>query len=278
MSDTIDQQKYPGAARYPYPELERLSPSDPAYFIRREPPADVDYEASYWGVITDPDGNVRDRRLERDQAVADLSEELEEIEATLGYWRRDATSKPAVLDVGCGLGFLLSGLSDGWEKHGLDLSHFATDFASREYGIETFTGTLRRALEVGRYRPQSFDVVVLHHVIEHVDRPLDLMADIAAVIRPGGMLVLGTPDFDGAMARRFGPRYRMLHDPTHVSLFTLESTYRMLRDLGWAVDRVGFPYFETRHFTSENLLRVMDTSKLSPAWPGSFMTFYCTRL
>lgn len=259
----FDRALYPGAAAMPYPAV--VSPADrDSYFVRREPPAGVDYEAAYWGVVTDPDGNVRDRRLERDQAVGDLSEELSAIESYPG--RR-------VLDVGCGLGFLLSGLSPRWERHGVEVSVYASEFASREYGVRMFTGTLREGLRSGAIAEASFDVVVLHHVIEHVDRPLDLMADVERAVAPGGRLVIGTPDFDGTMARRYGARYRMLHDSTHVSLFTEESMYRLLRDRWWIVERVSHPYFSTRHFR-DGVIRLSGTG-LSPAFPGSWMTFYC---
>lgn len=257
---------YPGASRYPYPHVVGPSELD-AYYVRRPAPTDVDFEQAYWGVITDPDGTVRDRRTERERSLEDTAEEISMIESFPGK---------RILDVGCGLGFLLSGLSDRWEKHGLELSKFAVDFARREYGVDAVQETLAEMIARGGVEP--FDVVVLYHVIEHVNDPVGLMKDIASVLRPGGRLVLGTPDFDGEMARRYGRRYRMLNDKTHVSLFTQESMYRMLRDLGWSIERVSHPYFQTRYFTEANLLKVRDANAdVSPAWPGNLMTFYCTR-
>ena len=89
------------------------------------------------------------------------------------------------------------------------------------------------------------------------------------------MLILGTPDFDSGAARRWGARYRLVHDPTHISLFTNDSMHRFLRDHGFDIEYVDYPYFETRYFTSENLARQLDaTSEVSPPFYGSFMTFY----
>lgn len=263
-----DQSSYPGASVHPYPHV--VLPCEPAYFVRREPPERPNFEAAYWGTVTDPDGRVRDRRLERDLAVSDLKAEISAVEK----W---AANGERVLDVGCGLGFLLSALSPRLERFGVEVSSFACSFANREFGLPVFNGTLADALSLGLFKPASFDVVVCHHVVEHVDRPLDLMASIEEVVRPGGLLVLGTPDFDGTMARRYGDRYRMLHDPTHVSLFTQESVYRMLRDRGWTVERVDFPYFETRHWKYLEEGEIDLGAGLSPAFPGSFMTFYCRR-
>ena len=54
-----------------------------------------------------------------------------------------------------------------------------------------------------------------------------------------------------------------------------DSMHRFLRDHGFVIDRVEYPFFETRHFTLENLARLFDTSKISPPFYGNFMTFYC---
>jgi CMP-N,N'-diacetyllegionaminic acid synthase len=237
-------------------------PSDVAYFSRREPRAQPSYEASYWGTVVDPDGKQRDRTVEREQHIADLAAELRFI---------NSLPKGRIVDVGCGLGFLLSGVSDGWEKHGVEVSGFAAERAG-QYGT-IHHGDLASA----KYPSDHFDVVVLHHVIEHVDEPLDLLREVLRIIKPDGRLVLGTPDFDGAMARRFGEKYRLLQDPTHVSLFTNESMHRALRDAGFVIDRVDYPFFETRHFNVENLQRLFETSQMSPAFYGSFMSFYCTK-
>jgi D-sedoheptulose 7-phosphate isomerase len=86
---------------------------------------------------------------------------------------------------------------------------------------------------------------------------------------------LGTPDFDSGCARRFGKNYRLLHDPSHISLFSNDSIQRFLRDHGFIIDRVEYPFFETRYFTQENLMRLFDTTQISPPFYGNFITFYC---
>lgn len=235
---------------------------DGRYFIRRDPVRPPDYEGAYWGVITDPDGRTRDRAREREQHLDDIRQELAFLHALPGG---------RLLDVGCGLGFLLSALDARWERHGVEVSRYAGERAAEHARVHV--GTLERAA----YPAEHFDCVVLHHVIEHVDDPVSLIREARRVMRPGGWLVLGTPDFDCAAARRFGPRFRLLHDPTHVSLFTNESMHRFLRDHGFEIRRVEYPFFETRHFTRENLERLFDTAATSPAFYGSFMTFYARR-
>jgi SAM-dependent methyltransferase len=88
-----------------------------------------------------------------------------------------------VLDFGCGEGKFLDRLQDaGWET----------------YGIEPSTGVAfsrHRRLE----RPPqdgTFDFVILHHVLEHVTEPLDILRQLAGALREGGVLLVGVPRLD----------------------------------------------------------------------------------
>lgn len=231
------------------------------YFVR-VPAGEASYEEDYWHLVTDPDGQRRDRLAERAQHVADLRAELEFV---------NGLAPGRVLDAGCGLGFFLSGLDDAWDKHGLEFSRFAAEHAAR------FAEVAVGSIEAAPYEDASFDVVICHHVIEHLPDPQRAIAELRRVLRPGGHLVLGTPDFDSGAARRYRERYRLAHDPTHVALFSNDSMHRFLRDHGFAIERVDYPFFGTRHFTENTLLRLLDTERVSPAFYGNFMTFYARR-
>ena len=83
------------------------------YYISIEPKGNLDYEKSFWGEIIDPDGIKRNRITERDKYLEDLTKELTFINSI----------KPGeILDVGCGLGYLLSGVNSNWVKYGIEIS------------------------------------------------------------------------------------------------------------------------------------------------------------
>lgn len=229
------------------------------YFVRRAPTRPHEFEEEYWGTVVDPDGRVRQRIEEREQCLEDVRQEIDYL---------NSLPRGRLLDVGCGLGFLLSALPASWEKHGVEVSRFAARHAS-QWG-EIHVGNLEGA----GYSADYFDVVVMYHVIEHLEDPVSAIVEVHRILKPSGILLLGTPDFDSGCARRFKQNYRLLKDPTHVSLFTNESMHRFLRDHDFAIDRVEYPFFETRHFTVENLMRMFDTSKVSPPFYGNYMTFY----
>jgi SAM-dependent methyltransferase len=238
-------------------------PSDTYFVTRRSSSGISSFEEGYWGTVIDPDGVSRDRLSERDRFLAGVAGELAVIAAI---------PPGRILDVGCGPGFLLSAIGDGWEKHGVEVSEVAAEHA-RAHGRIHY-GILANAA----YPDGHFDVVVLHHVIEHVADPSSLVREVRRVLAPHGVFILGTPNFDSGCARRYGEKYRLLHDKTHVTLFSDDSMRRCLRDHGFCIERSDYPYFETPYFTAENLLRLLDTDGVSPPFYGNFMTFYCRKM
>lgn len=236
------------------------------YYIERTPTTTPKYEENYWGTVEDPDGNVRDRSKEREQYLDDYKEELDFV---------NSLPPGRICDVGCGVGFFLSGVNDEWEKSGVEVSRHAYKYIldHKPYKGSVFCGML----EVAEYEPRSLDVVTLLHVIEHVGDPLSLIDEIGWILKDDGWLILSTPDFDSPVARRFGDNFRLLHDPTHVSLFSRDSMTRMLRDYGFKIRNVTTPFFNQRHFTEENLLRLLDTTKVSPPAYGNVITVYAQK-
>jgi len=221
------------------------------YYRHREMPP-VDYE-DYWKHTNDPDG-VKRERSESDYLI-NFKAEIDFVNEL----------KPnSILDIGCGIGWFLKA-TNASHKHGAEVSGYAR-MKSCEYGVI--------AENISSFK-SKYDVITLIHVIEHLEKPLEAMEEVKRLLKPGGHLIIATPDFDSITARRFGDKYRLLHDQGHISLFSCASMYRMLTDLGFEILKVVRPFYETTWFTEENLLRLFDTSKVSPPAYGNFITFYC---
>ena len=141
----------------------------------------------------------------------------------------------ALLDVGCWLGFLLSEAQRrGWDAKGVEPSEFAARFARERLGLEVTTGTLDSAdLPEG-----GFDAVVMGDVIEHLPDPGRVVARIARLLRPRGVLYLALPDAGSPLARTLGSRWWSVI-PTHVQYFTRASLARLLSRHGYAVEWMG---------------------------------------
>lgn len=215
--------------------------------------------SDYWSPKADPDGCVRDRLAdvaERNRYVADLSAEL---------FFTDQLPGGSAIDVGCGPAWFLAALGDQWT----DLVGVEPSPRARAAADDLIT-MVEHVEDVGN---DQFDLVISYHVIEHLRHPMSHLYELRRLCRTGGHLILGTPDFGSPCAKRFGEQYRMLHDPTHISLFTAESIQRAIRDLGWEIVDVQFP-FPDRYAVADNLLRWNDITAISPAWPGNWVTVY----
>ena len=104
---------------------------------------------------------------------------------------QEQTKPGYLLDVGCGLGTFLSlAESFGWQVSGTEVSEFAVSYAKKELARDVFLGNLEKAGFENNY----FDVVTLWHVLEHVQRPVKLLAEVKRIIKPGGLVVIEVPN------------------------------------------------------------------------------------
>jgi 2-polyprenyl-3-methyl-5-hydroxy-6-metoxy-1,4-benzoquinol methylase len=146
---------------------------------------------------------------------------------------------PHLLDVGCGSGTLLGLMKDrGFQVRGFDSSSEASRIAKSESGIDVVVGT---RLHDARFGDESFDVVTLFHVMEHVTDPRSVLTEVRRILRPMGRLVLQVPNIESWQFRLFGVRWYGLDVPRHVINYSNHAMQRLLTESGFKVRR-------TRHF------------------------------
>jgi SAM-dependent methyltransferase len=125
-----------------------------------------------------------------------------------------------LLDVGCGHGHQLAQLARlGWQVEGQDVDPDAALLASTSEGAPVHLGPL----ETLRLPGESFDAVVMNHVLEHAVDPIALLRECHRLLRPGGVLVSITPNAASWGHDRFGPDWRGLEPPRHIHIFTPRS-------------------------------------------------------
>jgi len=138
-----------------------------------------------------------------------------------------------LLEVGAGSGgFVRAAVARGWVVDATEISKSSLD-GLRAAGAAVFTGDVVAA----RYPDRRFDLVVSLEVIEHLPAPLAHLAELYRVTRPGGLLLLTTPNFDGLSRRCLGVRWRVI-DPEHLGYFTPPTLYRIVRRAGYRDVRV----------------------------------------
>lgn len=142
-----------------------------------------------------------------------------------------------LLDIGCSTGlFLVAARAAGWSVQGLEYSKDSSRIARDARGLDVKTG----ALEDDTFPPGRFDVVTMWDVIEHVPDPTVTLKRILPLLRPGGLLLLKTPNVDGLfpqaslrVAGRLG-FWGHPEPPGHLYQFSSKTLGRMTANAGFA--------------------------------------------
>lgn len=148
-----------------------------------------------------------------------------------------------ILDVGCALGiFLAMARERGWETYGVDISKFAVEFAEKRFGGQFFAGHLRDA----RFPERFFDVITLWDCLEHLEDPLEELAEIKRILKDDGVILFDTPNAESLMRLIAGLIYRAsagsirypvekLYHIYHLYYFSPETVANLLGQAGLRV-------------------------------------------
>ena len=141
-----------------------------------------------------------------------------------------------VLEIGCATGETCHVASQfGAHVAGCDLSAAVIGIAQSRYPTLEFHTTPADSIP---FPPQSFDLILAFELIEHLPKPSLFNDEVLRLLRPGGILVLTTPNAD--CGRRLGwDRWAGLSTSfEHLYFFNSSSIEQMLSQRGMLVTRV----------------------------------------
>jgi 2-polyprenyl-3-methyl-5-hydroxy-6-metoxy-1,4-benzoquinol methylase len=138
----------------------------------------------------------------------------------------------SLLDIGCATGiFIKEAQAVGWQVVGLEPSSWAVNRARQRMPAVQINQGL---VEDINYSIESFDVITLWDVLEHVNSPSSVLQHIYAWLKPGGLLYLNVPNIDSLIARVMGTRWVMLlrehlwyFSPTTIESMLIKNGYRL---------------------------------------------------
>jgi 2-polyprenyl-3-methyl-5-hydroxy-6-metoxy-1,4-benzoquinol methylase len=133
-----------------------------------------------------------------------------------------------LLDVGCGDGASLDWLRDlGWNASGVEIDP-AGVAAARAARRPVTAGT------AADLEDETFDVVTASHVIEHVHDPKAFLAHCRRIVRPGGKVVMVTPNARSPMLAMHGEHWVQLDAPRHLVLFNADNLRNLAGSVGFS--------------------------------------------
>lgn len=193
--------------------------------------------------------------------------------------------KGKVLDIGCGPGFLLREFrAQGWDVQGTEFSEQSAAHARHTLGLPVVVGDIAEL----KFEPGSFDAVILWHVLEHMIDPQRTIANVARLLRPGGLLLCAVPNFGSLEARLTRDKWFHLDVPRHLHHFTVQALTSLLAVHDLVIERTSFfaleyDYFSftqsvlnrlgLRHNLLYNLLRGSKAKVLAGPRPSAWQNF-----
>jgi 2-polyprenyl-3-methyl-5-hydroxy-6-metoxy-1,4-benzoquinol methylase len=173
---------------------------------------------------------------------------------TFSFIQKKIKKPGSLLDIGCGNGkILVLGRDNGWKVRGLELSPSLADSISEKFGIEV---TISNFLTYEPAKEEQYDLVILRHVLEHLQDSILAMTKINQLLKPGGFGVLEFPDIESNQMKLkrfisgigiYSKKYKETYLPGHCNEFCEESFKYLL-------SKTGFKLLEWQNYSSKSYL------------------------
>lgn len=142
------------------------------------------------------------------------------------------------LDIGCGAGTFISTLAPERRSTGVDIAEAQIEYAKQHYGTESHRFICIDAMKELPFSENAFDVVTMVEIIEHLPMTENrrLLEEALRVLRPGGRIVLTTPNYASfwpileSIVNRLGD---VSYEDQHISPFNRGKLTRLLEDAGF---------------------------------------------
>lgn len=165
-----------------------------------------------------------------------------------------------LLDGGCATGLFMDIAKDsGFDVSGFDVSAYAVKIARKKFGNHVKRATVSSA----KFPPNSFDVITLFDVIEHLEDPKKDLIHLGKMLKSDGLLMINTGDASSLLARIQGKHWHFFVPPQHLFFFSRKTITQLLEQAGYKVVKIDFKgkWVSLRYFL--NLYRQIHESKVA---------------
>jgi len=158
----------------------------------------------------------------------------------INTYNLSANKSTTILDVGCAGGAFPKAADElGFSVVGVEPSRWLSEQGRLRYGLDIRTGTIND----NRFDDNSFDIVTLWDVIEHLTKPDEVMKEIQRILKDSGLLIINYPDYSSFVQRIMKTKWPFLLS-VHLIYFTPDTVKRFLNTHGFEVIDIR-PFFQT---------------------------------
>lgn len=157
-----------------------------------------------------------------------------------------------VLDIGCGLGDWMIILKKmGFEVFGVDSNPKAVDIAQAR-GLKVKLHSAQEVDQLG----MKFDLVIMSQILEHIEKPRELLDSVQEVLKKDGWLLIAVPNLASRYRKYFKEQWINWYVPLHFFHFTLESLQNILTSTGYRLLK-SIDYTPPSWWLNSVLLKIM---------------------
>ena len=132
-----------------------------------------------------------------------------------------------LLDIGCGASFLLDEAKRmGFSVTGVEPTQKLAEYAKDNFQISIYNFAFNQ--QTVQKVPGKFDIIIISHLIEHINKPLVFMKLVDQKLKRNGLLYLETPNIQSWLALMEKQNYTFLTPPDHVCLYSVRSLVRLI--------------------------------------------------
>jgi SAM-dependent methyltransferase len=147
------------------------------------------------------------------------------------------TPASRVLDVGCGSGLLLLIMHRVGFPHVEGIDPFYPSDKPVGGAVPVYRRTLEQHV---RCRPQPYDALMYHHVLEHVPNPEAELTLARQLLRPDGKILVRLPLAGSYHWKHYGTDWFQLDAPRHLSIPSVQGMRLLAERCGYAIEHIGF--------------------------------------
>jgi 2-polyprenyl-3-methyl-5-hydroxy-6-metoxy-1,4-benzoquinol methylase len=153
-----------------------------------------------------------------------------------------------ILDVGCGMGKLLHCMSRDGFTDLMGVDPYIPDDLCYADRVKIIRGDIYQL-------DRQFDLIMLHHVFEHMAEPLRALKQLRRLLKPNRYLVIRTPVASSFAYRKYGANWAQLDPPRHLYVHTVKSMELLAQKTQLQISEVAFDSTEFQFLASEQYVR-----------------------
>ncbi|MHB8208586.1 class I SAM-dependent methyltransferase [Mucilaginibacter sp.] len=154
--------------------------------------------------------------------------------ATLNYLGRiNASISAKILDIGCGNGELICSLYNYGFKNVEGVDKFLPEEIDYGHGVKV------RKKDLSEFKAQDYDVIMMHHVLEHIEEQADILRECYRLLKAEGTLLIRIP-IVGDAYKIYAEKWVQLDAPRHFIIHTLKSMDILAKKEGFLIEQVVY--------------------------------------